>query len=182
MDDNIFNLIVAAQQHKGEALEKLLHQFTPLLKKYARMLQYEDAFYDLQADFIGLITTLHIENMQHKEDKFLVSYFKNTVYSDYVRISKIYKRYRQTHLLECDMSPDEFANIDIIAVTYDNYDSLLLNDLQHILNRKEFEVIYLCYFLNLTPNRVALLKRVSCQAVNKARRHAIDKLKKELLS
>lgn len=46
--------IASAQHNNPDSLLALIEKFKPLLKKYAYKLHYEDAYYDLQLDFIIL--------------------------------------------------------------------------------------------------------------------------------
>lgn len=46
--------IASAQHNNSESLLALIEKFKPLLKKYAYKLHYEDAYYDLQLDFIQI--------------------------------------------------------------------------------------------------------------------------------
>ena len=52
--------IAAAQRNDEESLLALIEKFKPLLKKYAYKLHYEDSFFDLQLDFIQIVTTLNL--------------------------------------------------------------------------------------------------------------------------
>lgn len=53
--------IASAQHNNSESLLALIEKFKPLLKKYAYKLHYEDAYYDLQLDFIQIILTINLD-------------------------------------------------------------------------------------------------------------------------
>ncbi len=58
--------IIAAQNNES-ALVNLILRFKPLLNKYAIKLMYEDAYSDLQLDFIEMVYKLKIENMKRTD-------------------------------------------------------------------------------------------------------------------
>lgn len=66
--------IAAAQQNDEESLLALIEKFKPLLKKYAYKLHYEDSFFDLQLDFIQIVTTLNLEAQTKESEGALVNY------------------------------------------------------------------------------------------------------------
>ena len=51
----LINDIRNGQGGNQQAALDLVNQFSPALKKYARKLETEDAYYDLQVDFLDLI-------------------------------------------------------------------------------------------------------------------------------
>jgi len=46
--DNLLGLIQRCQDHDTDALTEIVKQFTPLLRKQAKRLNYEDAYEDVQ--------------------------------------------------------------------------------------------------------------------------------------
>ena len=66
--------IASAQHNNSESLLALIEKFKPLLKKYAYKLHYEDAYYDLQLDFIQIILTINLDAQNQKSEGALVNY------------------------------------------------------------------------------------------------------------
>ena len=53
--------ISSAQHNNPDSLLALIEKFKPLLKKYAYKLHYEDAYYDLQLDFIQIVLSINLD-------------------------------------------------------------------------------------------------------------------------
>ena len=70
--------IAAAQRNDEGSLLALIEKFKPLLKKYAYKLHYEDSFFDLQLDFIQIVTTLNLEAQTKESEGALVNYICST--------------------------------------------------------------------------------------------------------
>lgn len=147
------------------------------MKKYAALLDTEDALQELQANLIALLLKMKTECLRGKEDKYIVSYINKTIYYDYIRLSKHNRKYRQTHWLECEMQPEDIACVDKHTAVYNQYDKLLLDELKRSLTGVEFEVICLHYILNYHIGEIATLKKVSSQAVNKTKNRALAKIR-----
>ncbi len=177
MDDSIHKRLMRIRQHDTAALQSLVEQFSPLLKKYAYKLRTEDAFYDLQADFIEMLATFDVKKLHNTENQVLTSYFDRAVYTDYIRLSRRDRQYTQVHWLECDMSPDDKDLADKRAMVYEQYDALLIYDLKRWLTDAEFEIVFLLYFLSVTVHEIAFAKHISSQAVNKTKNRALYKIK-----
>ena len=77
--------IAAAQRNDEESLLALIEKFKPLLKKYAYKLHYEDSFFDLQLDFIQIVTTLNLEAQTKESEGALVNYICNSVRHAYCK-------------------------------------------------------------------------------------------------
>ena len=78
--------IAAAQRNDEESLLALIEKFKPLLKKYAYKLHYEDSFFDLQLDFIQIVTTLNLEAQTKESEGALVNYICNSVPVSYTHL------------------------------------------------------------------------------------------------
>ena len=77
--------IASAQHNNSESLLALIEKFKPLLKKYAYKLHYEDAYYDLQLDFIQIILTINLDAQNQKSEGALVNYICNSVQHAYCK-------------------------------------------------------------------------------------------------
>lgn len=67
--------IASAQHNNSESLLALIEKFKPLLKKYAYKLHYEDAYYDLQLDFIQIILTINLDAALSTPLRLLLRFF-----------------------------------------------------------------------------------------------------------
>ena len=64
MENKIY-LLIKQSRENNEALLELLEMFEPLLKKYSFMLEYEDAYHDLQVSLIEVIKKLSVKDLAH---------------------------------------------------------------------------------------------------------------------
>ncbi len=174
---NLFELIVSAQNKDTDALEQLVIKFMPLLKKYATLLETEDALQELQVNFIVLLLKMKPECLRGKEDKYIVSYLKKSVYNDYICLSKSNRKYRRTHWFECDMKQEVIACVDKQTAVYNQYNGLLQDELKRLLTGVEYEVICLHYIFNYHIGEIATMKKVSKQTENKTKNRALAKIR-----
>ncbi|NDO47113.1 hypothetical protein [Clostridium sp. MD294] len=78
----MYNCIVKAKNNDKESMLALCQKFELLLKKYSWLLSYEDAYNDLMETFLHIIIKIPIEKKQFYEDKYTLSYIKNSIYHE----------------------------------------------------------------------------------------------------
>ena len=54
---------ISEAQNDHEKTEEIIKSFKPLLNKYARKLNYEDAYFDMRISFIKLISPLRFHHL-----------------------------------------------------------------------------------------------------------------------
>lgn len=81
----LINDIRNGQSGNQQAVLDLVNQFSPALKKYARKLETEDAYYDLQADFLDLILNLDCDKLRETSDGAIVQYLSQSIYHSYIK-------------------------------------------------------------------------------------------------
>lgn len=172
MENSLLNKIIEAQNDHEEKLTVLIENFTPLLKKYASRMNYEDAFADLRLEFIEIILGIDPKRFVSYKEVQMLSYIKISVRNAYIRLSKI----------KCEREKNSFLVEDIRdeieKSQTDNYERIFLYDIKKYLSDSEFDVIYKHFFCGITINDIALLRGVSRQAVNQIKTRAINKLSK----
>ena len=172
MENSLLNKIIEAQNDHEEKLTVLIENFTPLLKKYASRMNYEDAFADLRLEFIEIILGIDPKRFVSYKEAQMLSYIKISVRNAYIRLSKI----------KCEREKNSFLVEDIRdeieKSQTDNYERIFLYDIKKYLSDSEFDVIYKHFFCGITINDIALLRGVSRQAVNQIKTRAINKLSK----
>ena len=65
MKNSSFIQILRSEISNDELCD-LLRTFEPLLKKYARLLEYPDAYFDLQAAFPDIVKKLDVNRLDNK--------------------------------------------------------------------------------------------------------------------
>ena len=94
-------------QSDPEEMTKIIAQFLPLLKKYARKLFYSDALFDLQADFIELVQNFDVLEFHPDDNPHILSYINRSMKNAYIKYSKREQRYHSHQLPLGDLSDDE---------------------------------------------------------------------------
>lgn len=77
-----------SQKGNQQATLNLIERFAPLLNKYARKLEPEDGFYDLQLEFLELILHLDCDKVNMQNDGALVNYLAHSIYHSYIKLLK----------------------------------------------------------------------------------------------
>ena len=153
----------------------MLEHFSPLLKKYSRLLDYEDAFDDLTLDFLEILYRLSDMSLRNTSDGAVVSYIHTSMQR---RLA--YRR----HLLSRGISSVPFSCYDEEKLFWlesklainDEYIELLMNDLAATLNSNEIDVIVAVVLLDCRVCDVAKRKAVSRQSIYKTKKKALNKL------
>ena len=121
---NLYKEILDAKTDNNTLL-KLVRQFMPLLKKYAIRMNAEDAYFDLQLDFIEMIHNIDLAHMKRKDDHTLLSYIAKSVYNSFIKRSRIACKYRDNNFLFSDMSEKQRSAVLMCFSAVDDYDLLL---------------------------------------------------------
>ena len=170
------DIIIKSQGGDGNATLMLIEKFSPLLKKYAFKLSYEDAYNDLLLDFIELLHNMQIENIHNKSEGSMVSYICTSVHSSYIKKLIEVKRLRNI-LLYSDLNDNELYYIEAISATNDVYQEYELSFIKKILTKQELSVISMIYFTGYTVTEIANFYGTSRQAVNQMKNRALKKLR-----
>ena len=137
MKKEVYTKILFAKQGNNEVLMELIKQFKPLLKKYAWKLTYEDAYEDLQLEFIKLVKEFPTENLSQKNDAVVVSYIRKSIYHSFIALSKKEHKH-QNDIPFSDLEDEDNPNkIDGILSEEDSYYFADLEFLHKILTETE---------------------------------------------
>lgn len=170
MKNSLLVKIINAQKNHEEDLLSLVNDFIPLIKKYATKMNSEDAFADLQLEFIEIILGINTEKFSNYAEPQILSYIKISVHNAYIKLSKRKCDY------ENNTFPVEDVRDELEKSLYDEYENIFLQDIKKYLTENEFDVIYKHFFCGFTVNDIALHKGISRQAVNQVKTRAIKKL------
>lgn len=172
----LYDLISNSQKKDLNSLEIICNKFSPLLKKYAHKLNYEDSYNDLQLCLIECIYKMPIDKENfYLSDFYILSYIKKSIYFGYIALSKKQKKY----LYNNSFNYNEDYKIEKLTYAEDlsfMEDKLYMTDIKNILNNREFELFYLKFIKQLSDTEIANIKNVSRQAINKS----IIKIKNKL--
>lgn len=170
----IIDDIRSGQCGNQQALLELISKFSPALKKYARKLETEDAYYDLQAEFLELIFRLNCDKLSETSDGAIVQYLSQSIYHAYIKLLR--------HLIDNKapmISTDELTDgilyrNDIIQKPHYN----LFDIPSTLLTPQEADAFYQICFLGYSAAELAKKRGVSRQSVNQSKRRALSKLQR----
>ena len=100
------------------------------------MLEYEDAYHDLQVSLIEVIKKLSVKDLAHIEDKYYLSYIKKSINSKYLKLSKKIQDIKNYTLEITDDETNVEEYIDAANPVIDNYTLLFFNDMTEFLTGK----------------------------------------------
>ena len=172
----IIDDIRSGQNGNQEAILKLISKFSPALRKYAKKLETEDGYYDLQAEFLELILHLDCSRLRETSDGAIVQYLSHSIYHAYVKLLK--------RLIDNKMpvsSTDELTDGRLYqnSIIYEaHYDVLELPST--LLTKQEADVFYQICILGYSAAELARKMKTSRQNINQAKQRAISKLKQYL--
>lgn len=167
-------------QSDPEEMTKIIAQFLPLLKKYARKLFYSDALFDLQADFIELVQNFDVLEFHPDDNPHILSYINRSMKNAYIKYSKREQRYHSHQLPLGDLSDDERDLVEKRSFVLEDYCGLFLQDLSNLLSNREFYVIIQYIFHQKSINDISKELCISRQATSKIKKKAFEKLRSEL--
>lgn len=179
--ENKIYLLIKQSRETNEALLELLEMFEPLLKKYSFMLEYEDAYHDLQVYLIEVIKKLSVKDLVHIEDKYYLSYIKKSINSKYLKLSKKIQDIKNYTLEITDDETNVEEYIDAANPVIDNYTLLFFNDMKEFLTENEYDTIKMFYYEKRSISEIAEIKQVSRQYINQCKLNALKKLKSNYL-
>lgn len=156
----------------------ILSEFDKLLKKYARLLSYDDAYEDLRLFFIELLFDLKNKPEILKNDGIAVSYISTSIKNHYFYISKNQKHVESNF---SDLSDEQMVFIDK-SFSYTTPDSISdYFPISKKLTELEAYVITMFYTYEFPISTIAKYSGKSRQAVNQAKLRALKKIKESYI-
>lgn len=167
---------ISEAQNDHEKIEEIIKRFNPLLKKYARKLNYEDAYFDMRISFIELILNIKVEMFPQNEDKYILGYISKATHQIFLKYA------RKNQMIGCEIIESQIEDFDLEnlgnQLSYnESYDGLLIEDLKKVLSEKEYEVICEWLFQGKSIQQIANQEKISRQAVFAKKRRALKKMK-----
>lgn len=167
-----------AELPNEESCLALLHAFDKLLRKYARLLNYEDAYEELRLFFFELIYDMKIRGVGGENDGAIVNYITTAIKNQYIFLSK--KRRREECTSFSEMSEEQIAFIERATATYSCGQISDYFPSKDKLTKHETEILYLLLVYGYSVNEIAHIYKTSRQAVNKSKLRALNKIRKAL--
>ncbi|MGE5627787.1 MAG: sigma-70 family RNA polymerase sigma factor [Solirubrobacterales bacterium] len=172
MENNLYDLLIESTNNNEDALMKIIDKFMPLIKNYNRKLSYDGADSDLIIHLIKIVKKfVNKRHFDFTNDKLIVSYIAKSIKHEYIRLSKI----------NCKITKNEtLLNEDILSIPTDNNfeNAILINELLNRLPKNQSSLLRQIYMDGYSETNLATKLNISRQAINKAKRKALDNLKK----
>jgi len=172
----LYALLRRAHHGDQDAVLELTKKFKPLLRKYARKLNYEDAYNDLLLNFIEMIDVMKVDSLRVQSDAGIIAYLAKAVYSHYVKNLK--------HLLS-EVSTVNFSQLEewqILAAGGFSSDSTGfiksdLSEIKQLLTENEYRIIHGIFILGYSESELARAHSSTRQNICQVKKRALKKLK-----
>lgn len=171
------DIIAKSQEGDNSATLFLVDKFNPLLKKYSRMLYYEDAYNDLLLNFLELIKSIEIDHIHCDNDAIIVSYIAKSIHHSYIK-RLINLKHHQAIILYSELSEEKLFNIESACSTSDKYSEYDFSSMNKVLTEYEMSIITSIFFKGYTAAEAAHSYGVSRQSINQTKLRALKKLRK----
>ena len=175
---NLVEQIRLAKAGDEEAMLEILDRCSPLIKKYTRLLNYdEDGRSDLILKVISLVKKeINLDKMQSQGDGAVIKYISTALNHHYIALSMDHCQIRDNETTyEQDGTVGTYE--EILQCSGEMEESIMLDTLKSVLTEKEQKCIRLIVLDGWTAEAVAAELGVSKQAVNQCKNRALKKLK-----
>lgn len=137
MNYTLFDLFLNAYNGNSFAQLQIVQRFQPLLKKYAALLKYEDAYSDLQLYLLELLHSGKLTKLQRKDDGTLVKYIESSIRHQYISLNSRKNAVDNSVIA----SVDEIDFDQMSLSSNDEYPELLISDLHSVLQPSELTLL-----------------------------------------
>lgn len=172
----LYELICRAQNGDKEAMQELVDRFTPLMKKEAKRLAYEDAYEDIRLFFIEMIDSIKLENIKLKEDGGIISYINVSIVNFYNK-ETIKSDRRKKEIVVSALSTEQEYYVESKLSKEDKINIFMELNVEKKLTSKEYRIIYLIFIEGYSAAEIARDTKRTRQAVNQLKNRALKKIK-----
>lgn len=154
---------------------EFLKLFGKLLRKYARLLEYEDAYEDLQLFLIELLHMMKEKDIGSKDDRYIVKYIAVSVKNQYIAMSKSLKELNVTSF--SDISDEQMVYVEQLAAKDDKNDISIYYPSDCKLSEREKLILELFFTREYSIEEISHHLGISRQAVNQSKNRALNKIR-----
>lgn len=177
MNYTLFDLFLNAYNGNSFAQLQIVQRFQPLLKKYAALLKYEDAYSDLQLYPLELLHSGKLTKLQRKDDGTLVKYTLVKYIESSIRHQYISLNSRKNAVDSSVIASIDEIDFDQMSLSSnDEYPKLLISDLHSVLQPSELTLLSQFVFKGMSIADIAEKSGVSRQAINRKKLSILKKL------
>ncbi len=162
----------------NDACLELIEMFDKLLRKYARLLSYEDSYEEMRLFFIELIFQLKNKKICTDNDGYIVSYISKAVRNQYIALSKGHRMKREISF--SDISEAQLIYVEQQTSTEDRYDISDYFPQKNPLSNRETIILKAIFMKECSVEKIAQELGISRQAVNQAKNRALEKIRNSI--
>ena len=155
----ITTLLQNAKSGDKNAMEQLIRKFSGLLHMYAKKLNYEDALNDMILQFIEVIYRISVDKLSIQSEGAIIKYICHAMKNEYVRI-----------LTKHVIPAKENGSLEFALLVSGSF----LTDYQRT-------VLWGIFYYGYSVSEIARKTKTSRQAVNQAKKRALERLKRNLI-
>ncbi len=172
MNNNLYEVFKNAQNGSEEHVIKLYYKFLPLIKKYGRKLNYEEAESDLTIFLLEYIKNFNLNKFRNRSEGEIVNYIKLIFKNKYIDVL----RQLMNKKIETPIVKTEIICNDCYKNLEEEYILSLMKDLNDIQRK----IIVGRYFHGYSDDNLSEILKISRQAVYKNRKKALELIKLEI--
>ena len=170
------DMVKRAKGGNEESMIELIEKFSPLIRKYSRKLNYDDAEADITIFLIETIKKIPIfNNINLNKDECIVGYINTSIKNRYISLSKKYISIVSKEIelnvnifLHCTLQDEQESIDNHIFVTF------LLDKLPHY----QKQIIENIFIDNIPVTDLSKRLHISRQSVNRTKNRALSNLNK----
>lgn len=172
----LYEIICRAQNGDKEAMQELVDRFTPLMRKRANKLGYEDAYEDIRLFFIELIYSMKLEKIRLKEDGGITSYINVSVNNFYNKETAKSDKWKKEIVVSALPAEQEYY-VEKKLSKEDKINIFMELNMEEKLAPNEYKIIYLIYIEGYSVAEIARDTNKTRQAVNQLKNRVLKKIK-----
>ena len=153
-----------------EAYLSLLEKYDKLLHKYARQLEYEDAYEDLRVFFLSILCRMKNQPILEKSEGEIVNYIAFSVKNQSIAISKARKLHRE--LCFSELSEEQMFIVEEIASAEETASISDFFPENNPLSDSEKDILVKIFIDGYSATEISKMYNISRQAVNQTKLRA----------
>lgn len=176
-NEPLIEILRSIQSKDGDTQLLLLEKFNRAIKSFSYKLNYDGASTDLIIFLLELCQRMKLRNFENMNEGSMVKYIYNSLRHEYIRLSKLYSRYKLNEQLY-GIDPSEITN-NHKTIDDNLYSDKYMDELINVLTAKEKQIITYILIMGYSDVETAKAMSISRQAVGKTKKRALQKLKYE---
>ncbi|MFT5875985.1 MAG: RNA polymerase sigma factor (sigma-70 family) [Clostridium sp.] len=173
MDASLYEMIKHVEDGDMESFVSIKEKFDPLIKKFSRKLNYEEAETDLIISLINIVTNINLNNFNQEGEGALVNYIYSAIKHKHIDLYRMYVQKRRE---------DVEINLEILQDTsnFNIDEKIFIETLLNRLSPIQKTILEEKFIKDHSDVEIATKLHISRQAVNKTKKRALENLRNYL--